>query len=689
MTTRASIIATLTFAVCTPLLASFTGTDVFLPSVGAKPGTPPAVWYTTVWVHNPNATAANVTFYLLERQANPTPVSYTDTIQPGDTARYENAVQLMFAKQTFGAIRVTSNVKVLVGSRIYSQSGALEDSVGQFFAGTPASFAIGSGQATELLGGYGTLPVADSTFRYNFGFVETTGTGTCQVKVTVKDPTGAELASRTYTVRQWEQMQKTFSSEFPSLSTPNARLTVQVLSGTGKLIAFGSGVANGSQDPATFEMAFRDELLAENSSGGGMTEVVHIGSFTGKGISGSPLAIADEGIVAHHIKNGNIIKEKLSATGGTAGQVLTVEGGNLAWKTPASGDLTLPVNKTGSSATGTDIFYLGNTGNGRAMHLVANTDTGLWVSSGSGLALDGRSTSADGIHGSTTASGKSGVWGANSNASGNGVYGWNSSTGALGALGSLNRGVYGESPGSSGVHGKTTHASAAGVYGEGITAGVWGNASGTDATGVLGTANTGANAYGVWGRSTTGYAGFFSGNVNVTGALSKASGSFKIDHPLDPSGKYLYHSFVESPDMKNVYDGNVTTDDRGFATVTLPEWFEALNSDFRYQLTVLGGGDVWAQARVARKIQGNAFVIQTSMPGVEVSWQVTGIRQDAWARAHRIQVEEAKPGVEQGTYLHPELFGQPEEMGVEWATRPVEMKRLQAEQALAAGSRQE
>ena len=70
-------------------------------------------------------------------------------------------------------------------------------------------------------------------------------------------------------MRQWEQLQKGFKDEFPALSTQNARLTVEVTSGTGKVIAFGSGVANGSQDPATFEMAFRDELLAENASGGG------------------------------------------------------------------------------------------------------------------------------------------------------------------------------------------------------------------------------------------------------------------------------------------------------------------------------------------------------------------------------------------------------------------------------------
>jgi hypothetical protein len=40
--------------------------------------------------------------------------------------------------------------------------------------------------------------------------------------------------------------------------------------------------------------------------------------------------------------------------------------------------------------------------------------------------------------------------------------------------------------------------------------------------------------------------------------------------------------------MMNVYNGNVVTDKRGMATVVLPDYFKALNRDFRYQLTVVG-----------------------------------------------------------------------------------------------------
>ena len=146
------------------------------------------------------------------------------------------------------------------------------------------------------------------------------------------------------------------------------------------------------------------------------------------------------------------------------------------------------------------------------------------------------------------------------------------------------------------------------------------------------------------------------GNLTVTGTVSKGAGSFTIDHPMDPANLYLSHSFVESPDMMNIYNGNITTDKDRFATVKLPTYFEVLNQDFRYQLTVMGQ---FAQAIVAREIQDNQFVIQTDRPFVRVSWQVTGIRHDAYAEAYRIPVEETKPATERGHYLHPELFRTP------------------------------
>jgi hypothetical protein len=117
----------------------------------------------------------------------------------------------------------------------------------------------------------------------------------------------------------------------------------------------------------------------------------------------------------------------------------------------------------------------------------------------------------------------------------------------------------------------------------------------------------------------------------------------------------------------------------------MPNWFSSLNTDFRYQLTVIDEGDTneFVQAKVVRKMSGvggaalkegesSEFVVRTSRPGVEVSWQVTGVRQDAWARAHRVPVEEVKTGIEAGRYIHPELFGQPASMSIEAGKSAVE-----------------
>jgi hypothetical protein len=143
----------------------------------------------------------------------------------------------------------------------------------------------------------------------------------------------------------------------------------------------------------------------------------------------------------------------------------------------------------------------------------------------------------------------------------------------------------------------------------------------------------------------------------VNGVLSKSSGTFKIDHPLDPANKYLSHSFVESPDMMNVYNGNVVTDAMGNATVALPEYFEALNKDFRYQLTTIGQP---SQVYISKEISGNQFEIKSDKPNVKVSWQVTGVRHDAWANAHRVVAEEDKEPFNKGKYLNAKEFGKSE-----------------------------
>lgn len=251
-----------------------------------------------------------------------------------------------------------------------------------------------------------------------------------------------------------------------------------------------------------------------------------------------------------------------------------------------------------------------------------------------------------------------GVKGETTSEEGRGVYGYASNSGAgekyggfFKANGENGIGVYGEVPNSSGY-----------------TFGGYFESKSDDGRGVYGYAS-GNRGIGIFGSSDY-YAGMFTGDVSVIGTLSKSAGSFKIDHPLDPENKYLQHSFVESPDMKNVYDGTVTLDMNGEAIVELPEYFEVLNTNFRYQLTCIGK---FAPVYVSEEITNNQFKIGGGDSGMKVSWQVTGIRNDAYAQNHRIEVEVPKEGKEQGKYLFPEEHNQPESRGVHYE----EHQRLQ------------
>ena len=245
-----------------------------------------------------------------------------------------------------------------------------------------------------------------------------------------------------------------------------------------------------------------------------------------------------------------------------------------------------------------------------------------------------------------------GVWGQGNSSSSTGLVGVGGYIGLNSSVTSSDisaKGVTTNGQSGYGVYSICDGPSGYGVYAEGDSVGVYANSiNSTNGTGVVASGITNA--------------GVFNGNVNITGTLTKGGGTFKIDHPLDPANKYLSHSFVESPDMKNVYDGVVTLDAHGEAVVDLPAWFEVLNKDFRYQLTPIGasGPNLYIAAEVSNK----SFKIAGGTPAMKVSWQVTGIRQDAWAKANPVVVEQNKSGVERGHYLHPMLHGHPEEKSI-------------------------
>ncbi|MFC1877865.1 hypothetical protein ACFL2E_11455 [Thermodesulfobacteriota bacterium] len=357
----------------------------------------------------------------------------------------------------------------------------------------------------------------------------------------------------------------------------------------------------------------------------------------------------------------------LNCTGCVSSSELNFTAGDITGVTAGSG-------LTGGSSSGPVTL---NVGGGTGISVAADS-----ISVAVPLSLSGSNSNAiiSGINNNSTSTsagvsgyGEYGVSGNAKDSSGAGVYGtsFESFGYNYGKLGTAGEGVYGYSPGEYGVSGEGS----TGVYGSGGAYGVYG----TGPFGVYAT-GTGSTPRGLYARaSSSGWAGYFdqssgtggdvyvAGYCQITGNIYKGGGSFKIDHPLDPENEYLYHSFVESPDMKNIYDGVVELDENGEAWIDFPDWFEALNHNFRYQLTPIGapGPNLY----VAEEVSDNRFKIAGGDPSMKVSWQVTGIRQDPYANANRIPVEEDKPPEERGYYLHPELYGQPEEMRVDKQTK--------------------
>jgi hypothetical protein len=487
-------------------LAGFAAKEVYLPSVGVGSGTGTSNWYTTIWVHNPGSAAANVRFELLERdKSNTSPAYvYNDTIPAGDTKNYVNALVTIFGikDRRFGAIRVVANENVVVNGRIYSkeQSATEKDSVGQFFAGVPASFAIGPGESTTVLGVAQWTPQVDSEFRYNFGFVEVGG-GSPVIEVVALDEHGDPVTTKAYFLRPYEAKQVNVTDLVPKPYLANARLQIKVLANSsGKVIAFGSGIANQSNDPSTFEMTFKDDLLA--ASGGSLT-LPYSGS-TSSGSSGFKVenkgaGAALEGTGASGYGVRAATKSGVAGVLGVAGAPsgLGTDGQTGVW-----GDSNQSVGVIGTSKQAIGVVGLGLT-------------YGVLGESASGVGVVGNSSATTGI--------TVGVAGTTHSDTGFGV------TGDSLATSGQSHGVRGTttSPAGFGVYGQNPAPGGIAIRGEGTTGGVVGTASADGGFAVMGTHKTsetlgmlGTSYHGVYGKADTSKGG----TVGVYGLASGGGG---------------------------------------------------------------------------------------------------------------------------------------------------------------------
>lgn len=388
-------------------------------------------------------------------------------------------------------------------------------------------------------------------------------------------------------------------------------------------------------------------------------------TFTGTGGVLSVIGTGAPGAAGHF--------QMTSSSGGTTGVLAEVSSSNGVGVTGGALSLngtTIGVQGLTQSPDGTGVFgnAASTTGAGRGGYFSSLSPSGMGVFglaaslSGNAIGVNGQSDSENGFGvtghatsdtgptfgGSFTSesSGGKGLQGAATSPTGDttGVYGVSYSE-------SLGKGVFGRSISESGSN--------IGVYGVSDSTagfGVFGYASKTEGT-----------IYGVWGEASTaslGYGVFALGDLAASG--NKA---FRIDDPRDPENRYLMHYCTESPFPQNSYSGNVVTDGEGFGWVTLPEYFDSINANAKYQLTVMGRS--FAQAIVYQEIKGNRFQIRTSMPNVKVSWRVECDRDDPHVRRKRPMDVVEKSGRERGTYQDPALYGKAEGFSV---TAPLRRK---------------
>jgi hypothetical protein len=571
-------------AVASPVLAGFAATDSYLLSTGRGPGKLGSEWYTTIWLHNPNDTDATVQFSFLQRdRSNTAPLVFDDTVAANSVRKYNDAVFTMFGVEKFGAIRVVSDMPIVVASRVYSQPEEGEAaSVGQFLPGVPASFAIARGETTDLIGVRQHTPPESWDFRYNYGIVETAGAA-ATVKISAYHMNAGFMKDKTVTLRPYEAKQWNVSDLLAGGTAWNWRLEIEVTDGSGRVLAFGSGIANSSNDPSTFEMQYKDSLLADGS--GGLT-LPFIGS-----------ASADGGAV-FDVTNSAAVGTGITSRGGTSGGYFLATNG--------SADATLALSDSGG--------------------------TGVWAT---GMQEGGYFEDTDGTGQAWVARGDRGIEGTGSSAGG--AF-WTPNDASVANVATVSSGVEAFGPEQGGLFGDTDGTSwaslawgASGVNGTGDDMGGWFaqteltsqvylasgaagiNAFGEDTGGYFQNTIDSSSAYlGHNGRGVEGFGsvagGYFEDLDDGTwGTVAEGAASFAgngtkgfvQNHPYDAARVIVYAA--QEGDEVGTYTRGTARLVGGDARVALGETFEwVTNPDIGLTVYLTPVGS-WSQLYVAEK----------------------------------------------------------------------------------------
>lgn len=338
---------------------------------------------------------------------------------------------------------------------------------------------------------------------------------------------------------------------------------------------------------------------------------------------------------------GNTLDQAYDEGGAGLGRVITVDAGEVELTNGTINGIGIRVSTTNSGvgvvATST------NTANPYSPIQAATNASSILTS-----AIVGSSTGgASGISGQveSTATAAQGVYGNNLR-----------TTGGYGAY----------AIGHTGTVGETNYQLGFGTYGRNYDAiGPLGNSVGAYGLGYIG----------VWGDQSDplGYSVYANGDFGAAGTKA-----FAIDHPLDPEHKYLKHYSIESNEVLNMYRGTIAFDSNGEAIVSMPDYFDAVNANFSYQLTPIGG---YAPLFIKEKLNDGKFVIAGGASGMEVSWTVYAERNDPYLQQHpeSKQVEVNKEEWNQGKYLQPDLYDQPDSKKI---VKPLETGKVTSERGV-------
>jgi len=205
---------------------------------------------TDLYVTNVGASPAGFTMSLLPRVLTGTPAAApSHTLAPGQTLELSDVLAGEFGLDNPSAaglrIHPTPGARLVVSSRTYVEK--FGGTFGFSIPGLPSDRAFGAGDGTSAVLQMESTTAA-SGFRSNFGFAEVAGADATVRVAAVSGYTGEEFGAALYTVRARQSFQAGVADLVQGLPVSNVYLRMRVVSGSGRVLAYGAAIDNTSGD---------------------------------------------------------------------------------------------------------------------------------------------------------------------------------------------------------------------------------------------------------------------------------------------------------------------------------------------------------------------------------------------------------------------------------------------------------